>query len=99
MGDVEDEPTVETASKFSEFCTKSPWTFGSAKMKTKNYLEVRKMAAVRSTRKRSTARFIVDKVKEMSAAEMMAVGFEMDNVLPSPWTDIVHSLEPTYYGV
>jgi len=38
-------------------------------------------------------------VKEMSAAEMMAVGFEMDNVLPSPWTDIVHSLEPTYYGV
>ena len=51
------------------------------------------MAMVRSTRKRSTARFIVDKVKEMPAAGMMVVGFELDNVLPSPWTDIVHSLE------
>ena len=57
------------------------------------------MAMVRSTRKRSTARFIVDKVKEMSAAKMIAVGFEMDDVLPSPGTDIVHSLQPTYYGV
>ena len=39
-------------------------SFGAKKMMEKNYLEVRKMVVARSNRKRSTARFIVDKVKE-----------------------------------
>ncbi len=66
-------------------------------MLEKDYLDVKASADARVNRKKVTARFIVSKVKEMTNDSAKNVGEEWTNVLPSPWTDTVHSLHPLYY--
>ena len=43
------------------------------------------------------AKFVVSKVKEMQAKSLSSVVVESDVVLDSPWTELVHSLDPAYY--
>ena len=64
----------------------------------KNYLEARDMSMARTDRKRSVAKFIVGKVRQLKAEDATVIGVEKDDVLESEWTDLVHSLDPGYYG-
>jgi hypothetical protein len=66
-------------------------------MQERNYLAVNAASVGRTDRKRVAAKFIVSKVKEMQAESLSSVGVERENVLDSPWTELVHSLDPAYY--
>lgn len=35
----------------------------------------------------------------MQAEDVTVIGVERDDALPSEWTDLVHSLDPGYYGL
>ena len=67
-------------------------------MVDKNYLEVREMSTARTDRKRSVAKFIVGKVRQLKAEDATVIGAEKDDVFESEWTDLVYSLDPGYYG-
>ena len=66
-------------------------------MREVNYVEVIKVANARQARKKEANRFIVWKVREFS--EQISTTIKLDNpdALDSPWTNIVHGLEPQYY--
>ena len=81
-----------------KYSTENPWIDGEKKMVDKNYLEVRNMSAARTDRKRSVAKFIVGKVRQLKAEDVTVIGVEKEDVLESEWTDLVHSLDPGYYG-
>jgi hypothetical protein len=53
----------------------------------------------RIDRKCTAAKFIVSELKEMKAQSVSSVGVERADALDSPWTELVHSLDPGYYGV
>ena len=81
----------------ADFAQKNPWTHDIAKMQERNYLTVHAASVERTDRKRVAAEFIVSKVKEMQAESLSSVGVERVVVLESPWTELVHSLDPAYY--
>ena len=81
-----------------KYNTKNPWIDCAKKMVDKNYLEVREMSTARTDRKRSVAKFIVGKVRQLKAEDATVIGAEKDDVLESEWTNLVHSLDPGYYG-
>ncbi len=81
-----------------KYCLTNPWTEGANQMAKSNHLEVKKMAEKRRDRKRTVARFIVAKVKELEAQDTFVVGKEHMNALPSPWSQLIHGLDPNYYA-
>ena len=94
LGSDEGGDDTKAENKPHKYCTNNPWTDGEKKMAEKNYLEVRDMSNARTDRKRSVADFIVRKVHELQADDVTVIGVERDDVLPSEWTDLVHSLDP-----
>ena len=64
-----------------------------------NYLAVHSVSVERIDRNHTAAKFIVSKVKEMKAQLVSSVRVERAGTLYSPWTELVHSLDPGYYAV
>ncbi len=98
MGDNEEEnQTVEEAMKVHQFFLENPWTTGAKIMAEKDYLGVKAARDSQNERKRIASKFIVSKVREMEAESGSVIGSEKSNPLPSPWTELQHSLRPQYY--
>ncbi len=98
MGNTgEEEETTDDDEKLPPYATKNPWKEGAKLMLEKDYLAVKASAYARVNRKKVTSRLIVSEVKEMTNESATKVGKERTNVLPSAWTDTVHSLCPSYY--
>ena len=51
---------------------------------------VKAVADARKDRKRSTTKFIVNKVKEMKAQSTSKIGCDMTDVVSSAWTEFLH---------
>ena len=99
MDDEEQEMTMEIGGLMTRPCLMNLVLVGWNKLKEMNVKKIRMVADERVQRKRTTTKYIMDRVKSMKHELMSAsIPDEQENVEESEWVSYMQELRLDYYN-
>ena len=99
MDDEEQEMTMEIGGLMTRPCLMDLVLVGWNKLKEMNVKKIRMVADERVQRKRTTTKYIMDRVKSMKHDLMLAsIPDEQENVEESEWVSYMQELRLDYYN-
>ena len=97
--EAEQEMTMEIGGLMTRPCLMDLVLVGWNKLKEMNVKKIRMVADERVQRKRTTAKYIMDRVKSMKHDLMLAsIPDEQENVEESEWVSYMQELRLDYYN-